>query len=52
MSTILKALRRLEEDERRKSETQEFLSDAPTSESPRRRLPVPALWFLGVLAVL
>ena len=52
MSTILKALRRLEEDERRKSETQNWVSDAPVSHSPRRRFPGALAWLLGVLAVL
>ena len=52
MSTILKALRRLEEDERRKSETQNWVSDAPVSDSPRRRFSGSAAWLLGVLAVL
>ena len=52
MSTILKALRRLEEDERRKSETQNWVSDAPVSHSPRRRFPGSLIWLLGVLAIL
>ena len=52
MSTILKALRRLEADERRKSEAQEFSADAEVSASPRRLFLSPLGWFLGGLAVL
>ena len=52
MSTILKALRRLEEDERRKSETQNWVSDAPVSHSPRRRFSGSVAWLLCALAVL
>ena len=52
MSTILKALRRLEEDERRKSETQKWVSDAPVSHPPHRRFPRSLSWLLGALAVL
>ncbi|MAI79683.1 MAG: hypothetical protein CL917_12130 [Deltaproteobacteria bacterium] len=51
MSTILKALRRLEADEQRKTESQTLLEGEVTS--PRRRLAlISPIWLLGGLAVL
>ena len=52
MSTILKALRRLEADERKKSEAQQFSTDAEVSASSRRIFRSPLGWLLGGLAVL
>ena len=52
MSTILKALRRLEADERRKSEAQDLGAQPTESASPRRLLPGPLPWLFGALAVL
>ncbi|MEE3328543.1 MAG: hypothetical protein VX252_14490 [Myxococcota bacterium] len=52
MSTILKALRRLEADERKKSETQDLTSETPVSSSPRRLFPGPLAWIFGAMAVL
>ena len=52
MSTILKALRRLEEDERKKSEAHEFSADAEVSSSSRRISLSPLGWLLSALAVL
>ena len=52
MSTILKALRRLEADEREKSEAQQFSADAEIGASSRRIFLSPLGWLLGGLAVL
>lgn len=51
MSTILKALRRLEADERKKSEAQQFSADEKVSASSRRIFLSPLGWLLGGLAV-
>jgi len=52
MSTILKALRRLEADERKKSEAHEFSAGAEVSSSSRRIFLSPLGWLLSALAVL